>query len=375
MQINYRPPNQLAEGVYQDSITVTACLDPACVNPLAGSPLVIHSTYQIGNSVPGPNGYTVSMVGLQANDLVWDPQHSVIYASVAATSASRANTVVALNPVTGMVTGSVLLPNEPGRLAISDDGSELYVGFSTVGSIQRISLPSLTPDLSIPLGTNSFLGQLYGYDLAVAPGNPKSIAVSLADSGWPGNARITPGGVAIYDDATMRPQLADPITPFGGGGVQFVAWGLNSTILYGAGFDGFQSFVAGVGGLSPGSIKTPGINGKLNYFNGNFYFALGAAASAASGAIVGNLPNDTYRHLAIPDGPLSRIFSLDDSGADSAINVYDLATFAPIKSFQIRGASLPMFVTPSFISWGTNGLAYAASNGQIVIVSGPYLRQ
>jgi hypothetical protein len=373
MQINYKPPNQLAAAVYQDSITVTACLDPACVNPLAGSPVVIHSTYQIGNSVPGPNGYTVSMIGMQANDLVWDPQHSVIYVSVAAASATRANTVVGFDPVAGVVTGSVSLGSEPGRLAISDDGTELYVGLRTVGSIQRISLPSLTPDLNIPLGTIPVLGQLYAYDLAVAPGNPITIAVSLANSAWPAASTTNLAGLAVYDNATMRPQVADPFSA--GSGAAFVAWGPNNTTVYGTGSAGFQAFVASAGGLAPGGIITPDINGSLKYLSGSVYIENGEVVNASSGTIIGSLPSSIYRHRAIPDGPLSRIFSLDDSGSQSAINVYSLSTYAPIKSFQILGATLAMYDTPSFITWGTHGLAYTASNGEVVIVSGPYLQQ
>jgi hypothetical protein len=376
MQIDYKPPNQLAEGVYQDSVTVTACLDPACVNPLAGSPVVIQSTYQIGNSVPGPNGYTVGMMGLQANDLVWDPQHSVIYASVAATSATRANTVVALNPVTGAVSGFVSLGSEPGRLAISDDGTELYVGLRTVGSIQRLSLPSLTPDLSIPLSSIPVLGQLYAFDLAVVPGNSKSTAVSLVNQGWPpavGN--FSEGGVAVFDDATMRPNLGNPFSSSRGGSTTFVAWGPTGATLYGTGTDGFQSFAVDAKGLTPGGIVATNVGGRLQYLSGRVYTDNGPVVDASSGAIIGSLPSSIYRHRVIPDGPLSRIFSLDDSGSQSAINVFDLSTFAPIKSFQILGATLASAYLPSFITWGTNGIAYTASNGQIVIVSGPYLQQ
>jgi hypothetical protein len=101
----------------------------------------------------------------------------------------------------------------------------------------------------------------------------------------------------------------------------------------------------------------------------------GGAGGAGPSAIVGTLPSSIYRHRAIPDGPLSRIFSLDDSGSQSAINIYSLSTYAPIKSLQILGATLGQYGTPSFITWGTNGIAYTASNGQIVIVSGPYLQQ
>jgi hypothetical protein len=202
------------------------------------------------------------------------------------------------------------------------------------------------------------------------------MAVSIVNQGWPPTLfNFSEGGVAVFDDATMRPNVADPFNSGGGGGTTFIAWGPSSTTLYGTGTAGFQSFAADAGGLTPGGIVAPSVGGRLQYLSGRVYTDNGQIVDASSGAIVGSLPSSIYRHRAIPDGPLSRIFSLDDSGSQSAINVFSLSTYAPIKSFQILGATLAMYYTPSFITWGTNGIAYTASNGQIVIVSGPYLQQ
>jgi hypothetical protein len=374
IDIAYRAPNALASGVYQDSITVTACLDAACVNPIQGSPIVIQSTYQIGNSVPGPNGYTVNTVGLQANDLVWDPTHSVIYASAAAASTSHPNSVVAIDPVTGAIAGSVSLTGEPGRLAISDDATELYVALRTAGSIQRISLPSLTPDLSVALPSIAALGQLYAYDLAVVPGSPRSVAVTLLNGQWPStDFNFNDGGVVIFDDATMRPQEVNIFSSTSSsGGTTFIGWGATSTTLYGSGSAGLESFVANTQGLSLGTLAVPGINGLVQYLNGMIYCGNGQAVNLSTGA-VGGLPSNVYRQRAIADGTLSRMFSLDVSGAYSAIGIYNLSSFAAIKSIQVLGVPIGLYDVPAFISWGTNGLAYAGSNGQIVILSGAYL--
>jgi hypothetical protein len=88
------------------------------------------------------------------------------------------------------------------------------------------------------------------------------------------------------------------------------------------------------GGLSPGGIITPGISESLKYLSGMIYIENGQVVDASSGTIVDSLPSSIYRHRAIPDGPLSRIFSLDDSGSQSAINIFNLSTYAPIKSFE-----------------------------------------
>jgi DNA-binding beta-propeller fold protein YncE len=358
MQITYRPPNQLAPNVYHDTITVTACLDTACVNPIAGSPIVIQSTYQVGNSVPGPNGYSVGTISLQANDLVWDNQHSIIYASVAATSASRPNTIVAIDPATGGVTNSVALGAEPGRLAISDDGTELYVSVASVGTVQRFSLPSLVSDLTISLGSNPTFGQLYAVDLAVAPGAAKSLAMTIADG----------TGIAIFDDASMRPNLA--------ANVGNITWGSTAADIYGSGLNGCQAFSVSSVGLVAGRLLAAPCGGTMRFSGGLVYVSDGNVVDFTAGAIVATVGTGVGPRGIVPDGALSRIFVLSGStGPQNYIYIYDLKSYALVKSFSILGPTLPQYSSPAFITWGTNGLAYTASSGQIVLVSGAYLQQ
>ena len=65
-------------------------------------------------------------------------------------------------------------------LAISDDAKYLYVGLDGKGTVQRLLLPGLTPDISIPLGSDPNLGAYHALDLQVAPGAPKTIAYRKA---------------------------------------------------------------------------------------------------------------------------------------------------------------------------------------------------
>ena len=97
---------------------------------------------------------------------------------------------------------AALVPN-PDRLAISDDGKYLYVGLDGKGTVQRLLLPALTPDISIPLGSDPTLGITHALDLQVAPGASKTIAVSKGVVQAP--SIQAQGGIAIYDDAVQRP--------------------------------------------------------------------------------------------------------------------------------------------------------------------------
>ena len=174
--VNLKPPSQLSPGVYTDQITVEVCLDPACVNPLAGSPQAITISYQIGNSLPG--GYTVNQVPVQAVDLVADNLRSLLYAAVPAAALANSSSVAIIDPGKATVASYVPTGFDPGKVAISDDGSYLYVGEHNGPHIARFVLPAMTLDTTIVL-PNDVHGQVtWPIDIKVQPGSPKTIAVA-----------------------------------------------------------------------------------------------------------------------------------------------------------------------------------------------------
>src|SRR4029078_10503511 len=64
------------------------------------------------------------------NDLAYDEQRSLLYASVPSTATQYANSIVRIDPSTGAVTGSVGVGSNPGPLAITEDDQYLYVGLN-----------------------------------------------------------------------------------------------------------------------------------------------------------------------------------------------------------------------------------------------------
>ena len=96
--------------------------------------------------------------------------------------------------------------------------------------IQRFTLPSLIPDLEIPLGTDPNLGPYYALDIQVAPSNSRTIAVSL---GCKNLVSPAVGGVVIFDDAVPRAVKAKaPQWHF-----NTLQWGLGTDRLYAANCD------------------------------------------------------------------------------------------------------------------------------------------
>jgi hypothetical protein len=375
IDIQFQAPSSLGEGLYQDTITITACLDPNCVNPIAGSPLTVSITYQVGNSIPGANGYTVSTVSVQADDVVWDAAHGLLYASVQATSTDPAR-IVAIDPKTGLIQGSAALASEGGRLAISDDGNTLYVGMRTVGIVKRLTLPELTSDIDLTLPSVNVLGQTYAYDLTVAPNQPGTVAISLHSSGWPSIAG-SDAGVAVFDDAVMRPQIGNGFNSVGPPSSRFATWGDTAATLYSSGSGGFQVLSVDVTGATAQTLTNtlPSFS-RLHYLAGRVYDEAGQTIDPQLAKSLGSLPPDVYRHKAIPDGANSRFIALDDNGGtNTMINFYDLNTLAATQSLPILGYTLGLYDTPGLVAWGDHGIAYTTTSGQIVIIDGVGLAQ
>jgi hypothetical protein len=135
---------------------------------------------------------------LPGNDLAADPARDAIYISVRADSAEHPSSVTAIAPATGAVLWSVAFTPEPGPLAISDDGSKLYVGFAAAPRVERVDLASRVSELALALGAQD-AEERHAADMAVIPGAPRSVLISMRKGT---NYYFATAGV--FDDATMR---------------------------------------------------------------------------------------------------------------------------------------------------------------------------
>lgn len=382
LTIRYRKPAELGPGLYEDTVTVTACLDQECVNPIAGSPTTIRTKYQVGNDLPGPDGYAVSTVPLQANDLVWDPIHSALYVATAANSARHPNSIVTVDPATGAILRSIDLGAEPALFAISGNSEYLYIAIKGMSSIRRFTLPALILDATIDIGTDPRFA-LATWDLYVAPRSPRTIAVSRTIAANPPQ----PHGVVIIDDLTPRPKIAgmDGLNTLNR--IHYIQWGADAGTLYGS--DPRSSAEQ----LATMTVDASGANitasapqlpaGRMHFLNGLLYFDGGSVFDPVAGVQVGALPGAPVagkpynRGFVAVDGANSRIFRLTDNGggAYTFMEIYDLASYELIKRLTVIGHPLSTmpYATPRLLRWGANGLAYAASDGTIVIIQGAFL--
>lgn len=383
LTIRYRAPAELATGLIQDTATITACLDPACVNPLVGSPAVIHTSYQIGNDLPGADGYTVTTVPLKANDLVWDRTSSTMYVAIATDSIQHPTSLVQVDPATSTIVASRALAAEPSLLAISDDGQYLYVAIRDSTTIERYALPGLTLDATLDIGTDPQGFDLATWDMQVAPDEPLTIAVSRTIAANPPQSR----GVVIVDDVTRRANVASTDATGAFREINYIHWGADSGTLYGSdsrtsaaqfvtmSVDPTGAYIAGSWTLLPA--------GRMHFLQGFLYFDRGTVFDPVVGAQVGALPGapvegqPSMAGLVAVDELHSRIFRLRDNsgGVYNYIEIFDLDRYELLKRFTIIGHTLRLspYAKTRLVRWGSNGLAYASADGAIVIVRGAYL--
>jgi hypothetical protein len=295
----------------------------------------------------------VRQVSLPANDLAYDPVTGKIYASVPSTAGARGNSVTAIDPATGQMGASVFIGSEPGKLAVADQGGTIYASLDGAAAVRRFDTSTGAAGLQFSLGSG--YGPNYTDDLAVVPGHPERVAISLYNKG------ISPNGVGvfIFENGAPLPQFVK--------GVNSLAYSDRPDRLYGydnqsTGF-GFLQMNADDTGIPGGRwlLLMTGFGVRIQFEGGRVYDSGGGVWDPESGKLLGHLPGGVIR----PDSKLNRVFILQGDGANVQLLAYDATTFLKLWSAKIAGVNGGV---GSLIRWGADGLAFRSSGGQIFLL-------
>ncbi len=313
----------------------------------------------------GPNTQ-ITALSLSGQDMAYDPTRGLLYIAVTDPIALHGNSIVTVDPALGAITATQSTGFQPSTLGISDDGKYLYAGFQTLAAVRRYALQDFSLNLTIPLtlGPNN---QNFAGDIKVAPGQNQTIAVSF------GSKNIEPrdsGGMAIYDNATPRPQAA-PAGP----DTYKLAWGIDATHLYAHSDPEFQGqslslFIVAAAGLT----RTAAYSGYTNLGLRPHYDAAtnliysdgGHIAEPIIGAEAGSLSSSGT--LAV-DATLNRAYVVRATGTSS----YTLDTFDLRRQTLLKSVPLPAIsgYPTQLLRWGTQGLALLTdSPGTLYLLQG-----
>jgi hypothetical protein len=321
----------------------------------------------------------VQILRLATNDLAYDNVSRKLYASVPGTQGR----IATIDPLTGSVTQSTVIGDEPDGLAISDDGQFLYVSIDNENAVKRLTLPALTMDLRFPL-TNmtpvTLPGEyLCGKDMKVVPGNARTVVVPIARHGLASRSCTfnEPDGVAVYQDGLKLPN-----TLTGFPSVHLLEFSDSPSVLFGV-----STFTGGsvsrlsvtASGLSLIDSNTlPNWSGRdFTFLNGVIYTASGQVVNATTYAVIGSFTN-TGAFTLRPDANSKRLFAVTALGLDysvATIQAFDLNTLSLNGSLDIPSlatTAIPQYPPyTSLVRWGSDGLAFRTSSDEIVIIRSP----
>ena len=322
----------------------------------------------------------VRTIELATNDLIFDPHSGLLYASVPGSVPGNGNSVVAIDPASGLIKERIAVGSEPNILALSDDGRYLYVGLSGAVEIQRIDLQTRAIDQHIPLVEEQG-GSYLATAIAVLPGKAEEIVVGLRPVVMSG----IPENVAVYTNGQKRAQLAKPGN-FGRSDLFFCG---DSTTVYGS--DGsFQLNTLAVDSAgvrqvgAPVRIFSSGAQ-QVRCAGNRLYGSNGEVFDLGSKQLVGTFPRSDRSGserpgLVYPDAAIERVFFIGVQRVQESaytLEVYDRQRFTPIATVPIAPiATGDDFSTTlgsrRLVRWGGDGLGFRTKTA-IILVRSPYI--
>jgi len=140
---------------------------------------------------------------LEVAHVLADPGRGRLYATVQGAAAQHPNELVVIDPATGMVLDAVFVGSNPSSLALSDDGSTLWVGLDGSLEIREVDLGTETPTPGDQhaLQPGEWGDPAHAGTIVVLPGTTHSVAVSMH------TFNLSPSflGVVVLDDGVPRP--------------------------------------------------------------------------------------------------------------------------------------------------------------------------
>jgi hypothetical protein len=357
----------------QTNTSITFTVDPSILGAMGEFPV------QVSNPAPGGSSNmlkltTYRLLNLTSTNVVYEPNSKLLYVAIPATSSSNPNTILPIDPATGSYGPPISVGKNPTRLALSDDGHYLYVGFyytySSTGQMQRIDLKTGLVDRTFTL-PNSSDGIL---DMHVVPGSPQLLVASLARSGSPSE-----NGVALFNDSGVVQYIANDY-PSNYTLDSFAFTSDRTYYGYPFGSTFFGSASVSDSGIAP---ITRGGFSCCDQASGSIVVSDGASLYTNSGQIwdpkaqklLGRYDNSLFYEAGIAaDATAKRTFILkstyqpDNGFSYPAVLSYDPST---IKLADVIYFSLPSSPL-SLTRWGSDGFAFLSGPFTAADFTNPY---
>jgi trimeric autotransporter adhesin len=345
-------------------------------------------SYSITVTTPVPGGGTSSAqtfstyIPLVSNSMIYNPADGMIYASIpGSVGPPMGNSVVSVNPATGAIGMPIFVGSEPDKLALTADGSYLWVGLDGSSSVRKVDLTAKTAGLQFSLPAVN--GGIYDSPakpqaLAALPGATDSVVVALSNSNLISNV-----GLAIFDSGVMRPNAAQ--NTIYDNEINAIQIDQSKSEIYAGGSGAYDTYTYASSGLtqkvaltniSPASVSQD----EMQLLSGKIYTDFGQVYDAEAGALLGTL-YATGQTIAqgptIADATQGKIFTLDNSMGQGYSGYTQIQIFN-LNDYTSPGPAIPVNAPylvgnnsyPSrLVRWGANGLAFHTGIGIVTLQS------
>ncbi|MDX1647644.1 MAG: hypothetical protein R3304_10905 [Longimicrobiales bacterium] len=347
--------SRLQATVSSDLVATAGAVTVSVENPSPGGGA---DSTRLTVRTPGPATVTAQVnVGLRGRDLVADTVRGRLYVSIPSGAPDYADQIVEYDPFQPGIGRSTFIGSDPGRLAMADDGSALYVGLDGAGAIRRLDPDTFVPGLQWALPAGQYAG-----DMITVPGQPSTVVVSRARFG------ISPpmDGITVYDDGVARPDVAG--NWIGGDAIAMAGrtdrvHGLDNTTTI-LEFSTMELDADGLRHVRTSEDLFSNFHTDIVGAAGRVYGTDGSVVDAGLHTRVGTL----QRSFAVrPDPETGRVYLLDGD----EIRVFDMNTFLLLGSIPLGsyGFGEEGDRIPTLVRWGDDGLAFLSSTLLVVVRS------
>jgi hypothetical protein len=361
-------------ATYVSSTQLTVALPAASVTAPGNGSFTV-TTPAPGGGISAALVYT-AYIGLVNNSMVYNPVNGLFYVSVPSSAgAPYGNSIVSVDPATGAFGTPIPVGSEPNKLAISSDGTILWVGLDGASAVRQVNLTTNTAGLQFTLGGNSGIYANPGTAIALAalPGSPNSVVVSATNE-------FSGLNLAIYDSGVLRGTPSS--TNYSYNSVYALLTNSAKGEIY-AGGSSYDTYTYNAAGLTLKAASTTSATyasssaDEMQIAGSQLITDSGKVFDPESGSLLGSFYSSGTTLAAGPtvaDITLGEAFVLYSTtttpGSYNQIQVFNLSNYnltssAPIPvSASGTSTTYPYYNYASRLTrWGTNGLAFRTNLG------------
>ena len=275
-------------------------------------------------------GAIITSIDLPAQDILYDWTRDIVYASVPDSGGSSANSIVAVDILSGTFSAPIFVGSNPNAMALSQDGQYLYVGIDGEAAVRRVDLITHTAELTFTMGSG-FCGVFVAEEMVVLADNPRAVAVARRNLGCSPRHE----GVAIYDDGIQRAIATDDHT-----GSNVLEYSNSASILYGydneSSSHGFRVMAISSSGITVTAYTSSLIGGSdIVFANGLIYAGNGAVIEPDTPTLLGTFAG---QGSVYPDVQAGQVYILNvDIYGTATLKIFDQQTFVRTALLKLPG--------------------------------------